>query len=195
MIARERVLGCSHANNIDIPKPNFNINRFRADWNAFSGDDTVEVYYFERMPCSWSCSVLFYYYCYCFPGECVCVFLLLLLSPLAYYFSKHWNCLACNINNDDIKSIFDNGKCLIQSMAWYGQGIFTGHSHLRDRNSTWEIDNNSCQSQMIYDGYVLATSIQSILIACRGGRRKKRYFKVSKRKINCIFSLKWTTVT
>lgn len=169
------LLGCSHTNNIDIPKPNFNINRFRADWNAFSGDDTVEVYCFERMPCSWSCSVLFIIIVIA-TGECVVVFLLLLLSPLAYYFSKHWNCSACNINNDDIKSIFDNGKCLIQSMAWYGRA-WTGYFHWAFPFKGQKQYMRNWQQQLSISNdlwWMCAGHINPIYIDSLPGRKKKK---------------------
>lgn len=56
MIARERehvprLLGCFHASKMQTAKPKFNINRFGANWNAFSGDK-AKAHYFNTAPCS-----------------------------------------------------------------------------------------------------------------------------------------------
>lgn len=97
----------------------------------------------------------------------MCLYVVLLLPPLACYINKHWNCLACNINNNDIKSIFDNGKCLLQSMERPWRGYFHWAFPFK-KESTWDIDNNSCQSNDLW--WICAAHIDFILIANWGGR-------------------------
>lgn len=83
---------------------------------------------------------------------CVCVCSCCCYRQWFCYFTKHWNCLACNsINNDDIKSIFDNGKCLLQRER--ERARWKGHFHWAFpilTRSHEKIGNNSCHSNDLW---------------------------------------------